>query len=147
LKNLVVLSLIVTLQVIGNVLLSRGMRTIGAMDQVSAGALLDWSIKIVTNPYVVIGVGLLILWFLIYLGALSWLDLSYVLPMSSSTYVFSALLAWLVLGESVSKGTWAGTVIVSVGVLLVGQSERVKTGPNGDGPVELAQSSEERVAR
>ena len=138
-KNFISLSLIVLLQVIGNGLLRYGMQSIGSLDLHNPSTIVAWLLNTVTSPYVLLGVILLIVWFVVFLGALSWLDLSYVLPMSSSTYILSALVAWLVLGESVSKGTWIGTLIVSVGVLLVGQSER-KQGQEAAASVGLSNS-------
>lgn len=122
-KNFVILSLIVVLQVVGNVSLSRGMRHVGALEEVTPQAIFGFCIRTVTDPWVLIGVTLLIGFFIMYLTALSRLDLSYVLPMTASTYILTALFAWLVLGESVSINRWAGTAVVSIGILLVGRGE------------------------
>jgi drug/metabolite transporter (DMT)-like permease len=75
-----------------------------------------------------LGFVLLLAFFALYLAALSRLDLSYVLPMTASTYVLTALSAWLILGESVSPIRWAGTLAVTIGIVLVTDSERRKSG-------------------
>jgi len=74
-----------------------------------------------------LGFFLLLAFFALYLAALSRLDLSYVLPMTASTYVLTALSAWLILGESVSPVRWAGTLAVTIGIVLVTDSERRKS--------------------
>lgn len=125
-KNFVVLALIVVFQAFGNVYLSRGMRQVGELDALNPSALLAFALRTVINPWVLLGVALLIAFFLVYLAALSWLELSYVLPMTASSYVLTALLAWLMLGEAISVTRWAGTLAVCVGVLIDGQSERKK---------------------
>lgn len=125
-KNFVILTLVVVFQVIGNLLLSHGMRTVGEIDHLSGPALLAYGLKTASNPYVLFGVALLIAFFAMYLTALSRLELSYVLPMTASTYVLTALLAWLVLGESVSIQRWLGTITVSIGIIIVGEGERRK---------------------
>ena len=122
-KNFIVLSLIVVLQVLGNVSLSHGMRHVGEIEGATASAILAFGIRAVTDPWVLIGVSLLIGFFTMYLTALSRLDLSYVLPMTASTYILTALFAWLILGESVSINRWVGTAVVSIGILLVGHGE------------------------
>lgn len=127
LKNYTILGLVVVLQVVGNVFLSRGMRSIGSLDKLSFVGLYSYGVRTVTNPWVVLGFGLLVGFFAVYLAALSRLDLSYVLPMTASTYVLTAFLAWLILGESVSPARWAGTLAVTIGIVLVTDSERRKS--------------------
>jgi drug/metabolite transporter (DMT)-like permease len=126
-KNHTVLGLVVVLQVIGNVFLSRGMRSIGSVDTISSSGLFSYGVRTATNPCVVLGLGLLLAFFALYLAALSRLDLSYVLPMTASAYVLTAFSAWLILGEAVSPTRWAGTVAVTIGILLVTDSERRKS--------------------
>ena len=125
-KNFFVLAGIVVLQVVGNLFLSSGLRNTGGPQKLTASAVLQFCIRAAATPDVLLGVGLLIAFFLFYLAALSRLDLSYVLPMTAFTYVLTALLAWRFLGETVSASRWLGTVAVSVGILFVGESERRK---------------------
>lgn len=122
-KNFIALSLLVVTQVLGDVWLSRGIRQIGAVNTLNPSSVLAFGIHALTNPWVVLGILFLIAALLLYLAVLSWLELSYVMPMTASSYVLNALLAWLILGESISQVKWAGTLIVSVGVLIVGLSE------------------------
>ncbi len=95
-KNYTVLGLVVVLQVVGNVFLSRGMRRVGSIDKISPTSLYSYGIKTATDPWVMLGFSLLLAFFILYLAALSRLDLSYVLPMTASTYVLTAFLAWLI---------------------------------------------------
>ena len=126
-KNYTVLGLVVVLQVTGNVFLSRGMRSVGSVNRINVADLFSYGIRTATNPSVMLGFGLLLAFFALYLAALSRLDLSYVLPMTASAYVLTAFSAWLVLGETVSATRWAGTVAVTIGILLVTDSERRKS--------------------
>lgn len=122
-KNFIALSLLVVTQVLGDVWLSRGVRQIGEVNTLNPSSVLAFGIHALINPWVVLGILFLIAALLLYLAVLSWLDLSYVMPMTASSYVLNALLAWLILGESISQVKWAGTLAVSVGVLIVGLSE------------------------
>jgi transporter family protein len=123
-KNVTALSLIIVLQVAGNILLSRGMRQVGGLGALTFSSALTFGLHTLANPYVLVGVMLLAAFFVCYLAALTWLDLSYVLPMTAATYVLTALFAWLVLNEAVPATRWAGTIAVTIGILLVGDNER-----------------------
>lgn len=72
------------------------------------------------NPWVALGVSLLILWMLSRMALLSWADLSYVLPVTSLGYVLTAILGHTFLGEQVSPQRWAGTFLIVAGTALVG---------------------------
>jgi drug/metabolite transporter (DMT)-like permease len=54
-----------------------------------------------------------------YMNALSWADLTYVLPASSLGYVLLALIAKFMLHEHVSVSRWLGIALISVGVGFV----------------------------
>ena len=122
-KNFIALSVLVVTQVLGNVWLSRGIRQVGELNTLNPSSVFAFGVHALTNPWVVLGILFLIAALLLYLAVLSWLELSYVMPMTASGYVLNALFAWLILGENISQIKWAGTLIVTVGVLVVGLSE------------------------
>lgn len=96
----------------GDVLLKRGMMDVGAINlhhpQALLGALAD--------PWILIGITCLTCFFASYLTALSWADLSYVLPATAMGYVVVALLSRYFLHEHVSPWRWLGVLLVSCGV-------------------------------
>jgi len=71
------------------------------------------------NPWVAIGIILLLAFFASYMNALSWADLTYVLPATSLGYVLLALVAKFALHEAVSPLRWLGIVFISGGVGFV----------------------------
>src|SRR5215471_4563567 len=73
----------------------------------------------ITNPWVGIGIVMLLGFFASYMSALSWADLTYVLPASSLGYVLLALIARFALHERVSLMRWLGISLVSSGVGFV----------------------------
>src|SRR5438045_8728507 len=75
----------------------------------------------VSNPWVAIGILLLLAFFASYMNALSWADLTYVLPASSLGYVLLALIAKFFLHEHVSTMRWFGIALISSGVGFVTQ--------------------------
>ena len=116
-RNSIVLMLVVCLEVSGNTCLSRGMRQLGEVDA-----------RVFANLWVILGVILLLGYFLFFLTALSRLDLSYVLPMTASSYILTSVMAATVLGEKIPASRWLGTMLICAGILLVHRTERVKRG-------------------
>jgi drug/metabolite transporter (DMT)-like permease len=66
----------------------------------------------------------LALFFFSYLAALSWADLSYVLPATAPGYLLTAGLSYWLLGERISAWRWLGTVLIVTGVVLVVRTEK-----------------------
>jgi uncharacterized membrane protein len=100
---------------IGDSLLSRGMKQIGSVSLDH----LPHIILAILNPWVALGILFLLCFFASYMTALSWADLTYVLPATSLSYVLLALIAKFLLHEQVSATRWAGIVLVSAGVGFV----------------------------
>ena len=100
----------------GNLFLAWGMRH-GA-GEITASPLSF--IRAIFNPWVSLGICLLIAWMLSKMLLLSWADLSFVLPVTAVGYVLNALLGRWFLGEDVTPARWAGTLLIMAGVVLVG---------------------------
>ena len=107
----------------GELLLKIGMNHIGEVAVASQGDLLRLPFIILRNKYLMIGVPLMAVYFYSYLTLLSIADLSYILPLTSISFVIGALLAHFVLGEQVNALRWAGTIVICVGVYLVASGE------------------------
>src|SRR5437764_296854 len=99
----------------GDVLLKRGMQDVGAINLHHPFTL----IAALGNPWVLTGIVCLIGFFAAYLSALSWADLSYVLPATALGYVVVALLAKYLLHENVTASRWLGIALISAGVGFV----------------------------
>jgi len=123
LKTLIVLAMDVTLKALGDVNLSLGMKHVGKVSTFNPGTLLEIGFHVFTNYWIWLGIALLIGYSLLELAGLSWLDLSYMLPMTSSTYVLTAFFAEWLLNERISTLRWVGICIISLGVLTVGIGE------------------------
>ena len=79
-----------------------------------------WSyITVLFQPWVALGVVLLILWMMSRMTLLSWADLSYVLPVTAIGYVLVALVGRVFLAEQIPLKRWAGIVLIVAGVALV----------------------------
>jgi len=99
----------------GDSLLSHGMKQVGSISLHHLPSVL----LAVLNPWVGAGIVLLLAFFASYTTALSWADLTYVLPASSLGYVLLALIARFALHEQVSPLRWLGIALISGGVGFV----------------------------
>lgn len=118
LKTRIFTAIVVLTNVLGNSFLSRGMQSVGELLSLSP---LPY-IRALFNPWVAVGVSLLIVWLLSHMALLSWADLSYVLPMTSIAYVLVALVGRFLLHEQVSPARWVGVTLIMAGVMLVGHT-------------------------
>jgi bacterial/archaeal transporter family protein len=109
-------------QVFGDLWLSQGMKSFGAVGSLTPASIFNLIAYLLTSPSIVLGVLTLISSLGFYLVAISRFDLSYVLPIHSSGYVFNAFFAWILLGEHISWLRWVATIMVAVGVYLVNRS-------------------------
>jgi uncharacterized membrane protein len=76
-------------------------------------------VGILFQPWVAVGVLLLILWQMSRMALLSWADLSYVLPTTSVGYVIVAFIGKWLLNEAISPRRWLGIALIMGGVALV----------------------------
>ncbi len=100
---------------VGDTLLSRGMSTVGQVDPAHLGRL--W--HALFNGYVVAGILLLIGFFASYMTALSWADLTFVMPATAFGYVVVALLSRFWLHERLSGLRWLGILLIVCAVGFV----------------------------
>ena len=96
-------------------MLSHGMKQTGTISIHH----LQGVILAILNPWVAVGILLLLAFFAAYMNALSWADLTYVLPATSLGYVLLALVAKFALHEQVSPMRWLGIALISGGVGFV----------------------------
>jgi len=87
-------------------------------------------INAVFTPWIGAGIALLIGFFASYLSALSWADLTYVLPATAFGNVIVALFARFWLHETISWQRWAGIVLITVGVGFVTQGPSLTERPS-----------------
>ena len=106
---------------LGDVLLRKGMRNIGAISDWSPANLAHLFV-VLTSGMIWLGIASLLTFFVAFTLVLSWADYSYVQPASSFAYGLVAVLGRYVLGESITTMRWMGVLIICVGVLIVGHT-------------------------
>ncbi len=99
----------------GDTLLARGMKEVGRVDLHHLPLLFH----ALFNLNVDIGIVLLIVFFASYMTALSWADLSFVMPATAFGNVMIALLSRFWLHEHLSWSRWAGILLLTCAVGFV----------------------------
>jgi uncharacterized membrane protein len=116
LKTKLLTAFVVCTNVLGNFSMSWGLKH----QAVDLGLSPFEYIRLIFTPWVLLGTVLLILWLLSRMTLLGWADLSYVLPVTSIAYVFSAVLGKVFFGEQVTWQRWLGTAFIVAGIIFVG---------------------------
>jgi drug/metabolite transporter (DMT)-like permease len=124
---------------LGDACLSRGMTSLPPISLAHPLSL----IAAVFTPWIALGILLLIGYFASYLTALSWADLTYVMPATAMGNVIVALLAHFWLQEQISWQRWLGVALITVGVAFVAQGP-VNTTPASNFNPALGASPESR---
>ncbi len=122
LKTRLMILIMVLAGPLGNALLAKGMKQIGAISVSSVPDALHLLGQILSSPTIWLGIAGQLAFFGAYSLALSWADYSYVQPASSIAYVVVAILGIFMLHESVSPLRWAGIAVICLGVVVVGRT-------------------------
>ncbi len=117
-KQLILLLVTVSLNVFGQLMMKRGMSSVGVITG-DLGMLADSLTRAVMNPFVLAGVASYGVSTIFWLVLLSRVELSYAYPALSMGYVLITLVSAFLLGEQVSAMRWAGVFIIVTGVILV----------------------------
>jgi drug/metabolite transporter (DMT)-like permease len=117
LRRYLILGVVTLASAFGDTSLAVGMKRLGPVSLNHPGALID----ALRTPWVLAGVLLLLVFFASYLTALSWADLTFVLPATSLAYVGIAALSRFWLHEQISPARWLGIGLITAGVGFVTQ--------------------------
>src|SRR5215470_829622 len=109
-KTAVVLLVAMLAQAGGGVYLSRGMRLITTANGIEERYIVGLISQGLTSPVIWLGIGLLGVFFVLYAAALSWADLSFVLPATAFGYVLNVACGYYFLYEAVTPARWLGSL-------------------------------------
>jgi uncharacterized membrane protein len=110
--------------VLGNLSLAWGMKHLTLQVGIDPRGYLQAMI----NPFVALGIVLLVLWLLTRMALLSWADLSFVLPVTGIGYFLAAVMGAVFLHEVITPAEWIGTVLIFAGTVLVGTTKQNTNG-------------------
>jgi drug/metabolite transporter (DMT)-like permease len=109
---------------IGQILVRRGMLQVGELSGWAPRYLVAYFWHALTNPWVIAGTVGNALFYFLFLGVLSWTEVSVALPLTALEYAIAAGLGILFLKEPVSPLRWAGIALVIAGVMVIGLDHR-----------------------
>jgi transporter family protein len=119
LTEVILLSFIILAGTCGELCVSRAMKAVGEVKDFRPLAIVHVILRALRVGWMWAGVGLMALAFFSLLGALSLLNVSFVVPVTALSYVAGACGAMVFLRERVSPRRWVGVCLVSIGVTLV----------------------------
>jgi drug/metabolite transporter (DMT)-like permease len=128
LRTYSVLLLFIGLKAAGNLSLAWGMTHLTADASVNP----LFYLRAMLDPFVALGIVMLIVALLARMVLLSVADLSFVLPVTAVGYVLAALLGKAVLHEVVTRQRWLGILLIFGGAALVSFTKQKTTDP-GEG--------------
>lgn len=122
--NLLSFSLVmlgVLLNAVAQLLLKAGTNAIGAFEFSGANIVpVGW--KITTSPYILSGIGCYVVSVVVWILALSRVEVSIAYPMLSVGYVLNAVAAWYLFGEAVTPMRLLGIGVIILGVFIVARN-------------------------
>jgi drug/metabolite transporter (DMT)-like permease len=119
LKTYLLIAVMVVAGPIGNLLLAKGMKQIGAVRVWPPFQLLPVFLRVFGSATIWIGILCLIAFISAYMLALSLADYSYVQPAAALGYGVVAILGVTLLNESVSPLRWMGIALICAGVAFI----------------------------
>lgn len=102
-------------------LLKAGTNTVGVFE-FSRDNIVPIGWKLATEPHIVGGLGCYVISVVVWIMALSRVEVSVAYPLLSVGYVVNAIAAWYLFGEAVTPMRLTGIAIIIVGVWLVARS-------------------------
>jgi drug/metabolite transporter (DMT)-like permease len=115
----ILFALIVVAGTGGELCVSRAMKQVGEATSFRPAEIARVILRALRVPWMWLGVGMMALAFFALLGALSRMNVSFVVPVTALSYIAGAVGGLGFLGERVTPQRWLGISLVAVGVIFV----------------------------
>ena len=111
----------VLLNALAQLLLKAGTNAVGTFEFSAANV---WPVgwKLATQPYILGGLACYVISVVVWIMALSRVEVSIAYPMLSVGYVLNAVAAWYLLGEAVTPMRLVGIGVIILGVFIIARS-------------------------
>jgi len=126
-RLLTILLIALLFEAIGVVLLSRGLKEIGDLQEVSVSGVAQLVGRGVMNRHILLGIFFEALFFIGLLMLMSKADVSFVWPLTSLSFVVTTIAAKVYLHEQVSGLRWSGVCLIMLGAALITWTEKSKS--------------------
>ncbi len=117
--ELILFALIVVLGTAGELCISRAMKVVGEVRDFRPLAIAKVILRAMRVGWMWAGLGMMAIAFFALLGALSFENVSFVVPVTALSYLAGTFGGVFFLGEHVTPQRWLGVSLVVVGVALV----------------------------
>lgn len=107
---------------IGQIMLKSGMSQVGEITNVKQLFNPGTLFHMFTNPYVLGGISLSVIALILWLGAMSTLNISLTYPLGSLSYVVLTIIALIFLKEDITLLRWIGIFVVIAGCFLISRT-------------------------
>jgi len=104
-----------------HIFLKKGMSSFGSLHEQEL-SLYPLVLNVALNPWVIGGISLHVVALVIWLTALSRVEISFAYPFLALGYVLVGIMAWAWLGESITIQKVMGTLIIIFGLIVISRS-------------------------
>lgn len=125
-KLILILVVALHFEAIGVILLSKGLKQIGEVQEYNVSEVLGLVKRGLTNHNILLGIFFEAIFFVGLLMLMSRGDVSFVWPLTSLGFVITTVAAWLFLHEDVSVLRWVGVMFIMLGAGVITYSEKLK---------------------
>ncbi len=119
-KNIILMTIVALLLVTNQIFLKKGLKTIG---ELKISSLHDFSaivLKLIQNKFIIIGLFIVAIGFLLWLTIISKIDLTSAFPITSGIfYILLFLASWIFLGETITLSKIIGAVAILAGIFVI----------------------------
>jgi len=136
-KLIIILLIGLILEAIGVVFLSKGLKQIGEVSQISVSEISRLVVRGATNRNVLSGIFFEAAFFGTLLYLMSRGDVSFVWPLTSLGFVLTTLAAKFILHEHVSGLRWSGVFLIVAGAALITYSQKHEPKNESGSPTNL----------
>lgn len=116
---LILVFICVFLGAFGQIFIKMGMGKIGPISGWAQMVKADFAIHILTNWQVLLGLAFYVVSAVLWLAALSTLNVSFAYPLLSLAYVVVAIASYFMLKEPLTAMRWVGIVMTVLGAILI----------------------------
>ncbi len=103
----------------GTLLLSKGMKQVGAVSARNSKALPSLINRVTANSSLKLGIFCLSIMFFMFIALLSWADVSFVVPATALTEPVNMLGTRFFLKERVTRERWISSFLICMGIYLI----------------------------
>ena len=108
---------------IGQILMKLGIGQLNSISNINELINFATLFKIFTNLFIILGLLCYVVSAILWLGAMSTLNVSFMYPLLSLAYVLTAVAAWLFLKESITLMHWIGIILVVSGCAFIASTK------------------------